>query len=1181
MFKKSAVASDVSRILLYGAGLGSIAAMVYLAGPYIAFGDFRPLENYLVRDIVIVLLIAAFAGFSGVALWKRRKNAEALEEGIGEGETPDDSETLKERMKDALATLKTASGGKADFLYDLPWYVIIGPPGSGKTTALINSGLRFPLSNGATPQAIAGAGGTRYCDWWFTEEAVLIDTAGRYTTQDSDVRADKKSWLAFLQLLKKSRPNQPINGVLVAISIQDLLLLSKDEIAAHTRAIRSRLIEIYDELKVDFPVYVLFTKADLVAGFLEYFANFDEKDRRQVWGATFQTTDKTKNLVGQVPAEFDGLVNRLNEQMLDRLQEEPAPGPRVALYGLPAQMAALKKPIHDFLNAIFEPTRYHANATLRGFYFASGTQEGTPIDQLIVALSRNFGAREVRGSVLSGLGKSFFLTDLLQKVIFGEAAWVSTDAKALLRRRILKFVAIGLAVGVAGAACAAWSISYSRNMALAQSVADAGNEYKITAGSLRSEDLVGDRDFQKIEPLLRKLRFMPAGYAQKDTEVPMAESFGLSQRPRLTSSAVDAYRAGLERLYRPRLLYRLEEVIDAKHDDPNYVYEALKVYMMLGGLHAPDKEFIVSWMRQDWEDNLHPGAGQASGRMALEDHLRAMLDLDDGRPSLVELSSSVLDDSQRILARLSIAQRAYQLLKSNARSLKIPDWNAKAAGGFDSESVFEAASGGDLVSIRVPGFFTYAGFQQGLLDRLGTVADQARNEKWVLGKDAEQSAVASQYESVGVDVYQLYAQEFVQSWRAALSKLRLRRLTADKPRYATLSTLAGPSSPLRALFESIRDETALTRERPNAKKKAGEPQAGAVLLNQPQIGAPGSQIEAQFRPIYEWLEGGATTRPIDQLIGRLNEIKDNLIVSASVPAQAAQANASLQAELQGLRSQTARLPEPFAAMMTRAAGSFESDVNNSELAQLTRALGDQVTGVCQQIVTGRYPVDHSARSEIALADFGRLFMPNGIFDRFFQQYFAKYADTSKRLWNWRADSAFARTLSATTLMQFQRAAQIRDAFFATGGSMPAINMQVFPPVLSGAGVTARFEVNGFAVVTQAGTSVLPGAIQWPGAAAGGRAAVTLSVDPQPAQSMIPGQAPAPAAPPPAPAVLEKTGAWSLFRLLDAAGASQRGDRLVASFIVGGRELQYQFAVGTSVNPFTLSALREFRCPTGL
>jgi type VI secretion system protein ImpL len=676
---------------------------------------------------------------------------------------------------------------------------------------------------------------------------------------------------------------------------------------------------------------------------------------------------------------------------------------------------------------------------------------------------------------------------------------------------------------------------------------------------------------------------MPTGYTQKGETVPVAETFGLSQRQRLQSSAIDAYRMGLERLYRPRLLYRLEEVLDAKRDDPSYVYEALKVYMMLGGLHKPDNDYIVSWMRQDWEDNLHPGAGQASGRQALEEHLRAMLELDEGRPPLVDLSSTVLEDSQRTLARLSVAQRAYQLLKSKARTLKIPDWDAKTAGGLDSERVFEAKNGGDLSTIRVPGFFTYDGFQRGLLDQLGTVADLARNEKWVLGQIGDQSAVASQYDSLSVDIYQIYAQEFIASWRTALAKLQLRRLTADKPRYLTLSALAAPSSPLRALLESIRDETALTRERANVvKKKDGEAAPGAILLNQGQIGAPGSQIESQFRPLNEWVEGASPSRPIDQLIGRLNEIKDNLILSASVPAEAAHANAQLQAQLQNLKSQAARLPEPFNGMMTRAAGSFESDVNNSELSQLTRSLGDQVTGVCQQLVPGRYPFDRSTRSEIALVDFGRLFMPNGVLDKYFQQSLAKYADTSKHAWNWRADSAFARTLSSTTLMQFQRAAQIRDAFFATGGNMPSISMQIFPPVLSGNGVTARFEINGMAVVTQAGTSVMPGALLWPGAAAGGRTAITLSADPTPATAPAGLQLqPQPQPPAPAPAVLEKTGAWSLFRLLDTAGAAQRGDRLVASFIVGGRELQYQIAVGTSVNPFTLTALREFRCPTGL
>ncbi len=118
---------------------------------------------------------------------------------------------------------------------------------------------------------------------------------------------------------------------------------------------------------MDFPVYALFTKGDLIAGFMEYFANLSDQARRQVWGATFQTNDKTRNFVGEVPAEFDLLVERLTYDLTDRLQEEPTPSNRVLLYGFPAQIAALKRPIFDFLNQIFEPTRYHANATLARF----------------------------------------------------------------------------------------------------------------------------------------------------------------------------------------------------------------------------------------------------------------------------------------------------------------------------------------------------------------------------------------------------------------------------------------------------------------------------------------------------------------------------------------------------------------------------------------------------------------------------------------------------------------------------------------------------------------------------------------------------------------------------------------------------------------------------------------------
>ncbi|MBL8589717.1 MAG: type VI secretion system membrane subunit TssM, partial [Methylobacteriaceae bacterium] len=598
---------QIYQIVLYGVGLGSVAAFVYLVGPMIVIGGYRPLDNPIVRDIVIVTLTAAMAGLTGWQFWKRKKAGEAIAEGLaGEKEVQTDEPVLKDRMKDALTTLKTASGGKGDYLYDLPWYVIIGPPGSGKTTALVNSGLKFPLSRGATPAAVAGVGGTRYCDWWFTEDAVLIDTAGRYTTQDSDAAADKKSWFSFLDLLKKNRPRQPINGVIVAISLGDVMTAGPAELDLHANAIRARLVELHEQLKVDFPVYVMFTKSDLVAGFGEFFGALGEKSRKQVWGATFQTSDKTRNMVGDVPAEFDTIIARLNELTTDRLQEEPAPSTRVSVFGFPAQMAKLRRPVFNFLNKIFEPTRYHANATLRGFYFTSGTQEGTPIDQLIGALSKTFGAQGVAGAGYSGTCRSYFLTDLIARVIIGEAAWVSTDRAALRRQRIIKAAAYTALFLVCAGASAAWWTSYTRNRALIDNTIAAAADYVQAAGPIAKETVIADRDYTRVLPLLHKLRYMPVGYATRSEPTPTAETFGLSQRDRLRSSSEEAYRIGLERLFRPRLIYRLEEQFEQNRTNTGFLYEALKVYLMLGGQRPPDHALILGWMQRDWADNLYP-----------------------------------------------------------------------------------------------------------------------------------------------------------------------------------------------------------------------------------------------------------------------------------------------------------------------------------------------------------------------------------------------------------------------------------------------------------------------------------------------------------------------------------------------------------------------------------------------
>ncbi len=275
-------------------GLLALSLIIWFLGPLLRLGNYEPLASATSRWVLIVLLFLVWIGFRVLRIVQARRNAAKVMQSLAEVSAPDAASvataeelaTLKQRMDEALALLKRAKlgGSERRNLYELPWYVIIGPPGSGKTTALMNSGLDFPLAAQMGAGAIRGVGGTRNCDWWFTDEAVLLDTAGRYTTQDSHAQVDKAAWLGFLDLLKTQRKRRPIDGAFIAISLSDLLLGSDAERAAHAQAIRARIQELYQQLGVRFPIYVMLTKFDLVPGFMEFFDSLNREERAQVWG---------------------------------------------------------------------------------------------------------------------------------------------------------------------------------------------------------------------------------------------------------------------------------------------------------------------------------------------------------------------------------------------------------------------------------------------------------------------------------------------------------------------------------------------------------------------------------------------------------------------------------------------------------------------------------------------------------------------------------------------------------------------------------------------------------------------------------------------------------------------------------------------------------------------------------
>ena len=345
-----------------------------------------------------------------------------------------DLESIQARFEQAAADLEDARfpnpDGRPRAVDELPWYVMIGAPGSGKTTALLNSGLRFPLYTKDSGASIPGVGGTRNCDWWFAEEAVLLDTAGRYTTQESDRKADAAAWHGFLALLKQFRPERPLNGALVTVSVLDLMLWTKKERARFAAHVRMRLSEMYAALNQRFPIYVLVTKMDLLAGFNEFFGDYDHTARMQVWGTTFDHGIDPALIAPPYAKDFGALEQRLGAEMLARLHEEPDLQRRAAIYRFPQQFHSVGPLVGEFLAQAFGTQVDHRPLQLRGVYFTSGTQEGNPIDRVLAAMARTFRLERNTAVSLGGTGKSFFVTRLLRDVAFPEQGLAAVDEAA-------------------------------------------------------------------------------------------------------------------------------------------------------------------------------------------------------------------------------------------------------------------------------------------------------------------------------------------------------------------------------------------------------------------------------------------------------------------------------------------------------------------------------------------------------------------------------------------------------------------------------------------------------------------------------------------------------------------------------------------------------------------------------
>jgi type VI secretion system protein ImpL len=1149
-----------SRWFLTGIGAFLLCLLIWLFGPL-----WQPLESLWLLIPVIVAVIVIWACVNVLADLRGRRRERALTDGVtaiepGAEAAAEEVARLRDRLTKAMEALRKARRGRG-YLYEQPWYVIIGPPGAGKTTALLNANLTFPLAAEGGEAEVKGVGGTRLCDWYFTDQAVLIDTAGRYTTQDSDATVDRAGWDGFLDLLRRTRPRQPLNGVIVAIALNDVLRYSTAERQAHARTIRRRLKELNDRLGVRLPVYVMFTKADLLAGFMEFFDDLDRERRGQVWGTTFPVAGPPGGPAAAFATELRALVDVMSARVADRLQDERAPDRRPAILGFPAQVASLEAPLTEFLQEAFGASQLDPAAFLRGVYFVSGTQEGTPIDRMVGAIARTFGIDQNRAqSLRPERGRSYFLEQLIKTVILGEAMLIDRNPGVRRRRMVLQVATWSVAALLLLGGTAALLVGWQRNAASASRFDTA---VAVWRGQVERTPLspVAAADLHRVLPLLDQARALPFGPDSSDAT---GWTFGMNQDATLRAAASLLYRQSLERILLPRLFWRAEQRVREHMNAPDHLYEHTRIYLMFGSQGPLDAGMIRDWAVADWTRALYPGAAQAPLREALLRHLDALL----GEPlPEMPVDSALVDDARSVFSDIPLAARVYSVLRMT--DTKARPWAPSEASGVGSGQRFVRRSGAPLTE-PIPGLFTPDGFWTAILPSLPAAITRVGKETWVLGKaagiDVSDPRTLPLLER---DVIALYTQEYIARWTALLDDLDLVAPATPELAVADLRILSAQRSPIREILTAINKNLTLAPPAaPPAPSGGALGQAVAAVRDSAltrylaqEVEPPGRAVDQHFQELRDFTERG-----LDTVLSTLRDLEQQLATQALGAPPIAGGNAAGAL----LTLATRRSPQPVKRWLTTIASggrTMGSDLQRKAVTAAYNAGGGAAAGggapmpppgpLCKAIER-RYPL-FADGADASMEDFSRLFAPGGSMDQFFTTQMRPFVAIQGNTWRPQAYMGTEPPVGAADVAAFQKIDRIRQAFF-TFGATPRVTFLVRPVSADAETKKATLELGGQPVTFQAEQPTPPKMFEWPGP--GGMTHGQVTFDP----------------PPTAGSPNFASGTWALFRLFAKARRTGADEQFLLTFSQGQRQAVFEVQAGAN-NPFVPSLLRDFRCPT--
>ncbi|KVR04306.1 hypothetical protein WK11_14885 [Burkholderia ubonensis] len=1182
LFKRLTFRSVVVAVVVLLCG-----TLVWNQSPRLAIDGHSPFATPASRAWLIVIAFLLWLAYRGICrlvrkLSKIRVSWQSSE--AGSTTSNDDAiDASEDRLPPALASLQwehrfravlhiLRKGGPTwrlgrHSLYRLPWYLLLGDEASGKTALMRESGLKFWHDDRVPVRHER----KEACQWWLAGEAVLLEPAGAIGLSNERGEPCRAHWDDLLRRVKRARRRCPLNGVIVTVDASLLLADGEAQRTAFSRALRARIEAMHTALGTRVPVYVVVMQCDRLTGFREFFDDLAGEERTQVWGMTFDDIDASRidATLATFPEEFDSLARRLHARVVDRLRTRFDVEGRAAIYGFPVQFDALRIPLNRLLVDAFGASPYAHDTLLRGVYFTSATQDGVTHTRSASALGAALRATMPAGSMTSGGGHGYFIGRLLRDVVFQESGLARTRFRPVARRITLDRAAIAAVTCLAIVLCSAMTISYSRNQAFLVQARQASE----ALAKLAQRGVAVDEP-RSMLALLDAARDLAANNGARDASVPWLSRAGLYQGSRVGAAAQEQYRSLLRDTVQRLLVGRMEQRLRSSSLSLSERYDVLRLYLMLADRSHCDVDAVLAWARHDI-DNLGLTAAQQADLMT---HLGALLDRVTFRAD-ASLDPSLVRQTRATLMNGAAAERLFESIRPELEKAMPDPLSVAQMAGVEAPLVLRRKSAKPL-SEGVPGAYTLAGYRRYVELREAALAG-SRSDAWVLG-NADGVRDSRVRATLRTALDGLYFDRYIAAWDAVINDIQVLPLPkSGDGASAMVKVLAGRDSPLRSFLVAAAKQTTLDGANPAMTSSVDAPAgqfdriigAARGFLHRPagrsvpQASAPevtgptpvDRHFDALHRVIAPTGDGAAT--PFDQVQEGLKELA--VFLDAASAARERGLPPPPGDALDKFKQLAQGQPTPLGGMMGRLSTNSQSAVLQDEHARLDDLWRANVVPFWRAALDGRYPFDAQSKVDVTLDDFIHVFAPGGLVDGFFKTNLQQYVDMTTNPWQWRS-SARMLGMSAGTPLVFQRAAAIRDAFFADGGKTPAVRFLLAPQSMDAAITRFTLKSND-QTLEYAHDPPRAVAFRWPSSAGAQFARIEYETGGADGRGGF-----------------STNGPWAFFRLLDKGKlTSIRSDRFDLTFGLNEKKVTLTLDANSVVNPFSSLALTQIRLPNQL